>query len=74
MKEILIAHSKKIKKSKILENIGVKKSLFFSLSIENLVSDEKLHQIIKFLNAIYKQYKKCIIISLHPRTKKGLKN
>ena len=77
MKEIIAANSKKIKKSLILQKMNIKKNNFILISVhreENLDSDEKLIELIKALHQVHDKYKKQIIISLHPRTKKRIDN
>ena len=77
MKEIIAANSKKIKKYLIFQKMNIKKNNFILISVhreENLDSDKKLIELIKALHQVHDKYKKQIIISLHPRTKKRIDN
>ena len=73
MKEVLAFSASSIKKSKILDLLGLKKNQYFLASIhreENVDSVKKLKQIISSLDEVIKKYNLDIILSLHPRTKK----
>ena len=72
MKEILEFHSTDIEKSKILEELSIKKNEFFIVSChreENVDSSENFNNLLDSLNAIAEKYNFPIIVSTHPRTK-----
>jgi len=75
MKEVINSNSKKISKSNILKKLGLKKNNYFVVSLhrEENVDDKKiLSKYIELLNNISNKYKKLIIFSTHPRTKKNI--
>lgn len=77
MKEILDFHSKEIKASNVLTQLGLEKNKFFIVSAhreENIDSVENFNDLIDSLNAIAEKYKFPIIVSTHPRTKIKLEN
>ena len=74
MPEIINKYSKKITKSKILENLNIKKDGYILLSShreENLENNHNFLNLIKFIGNLKKLNKK-IILSMHPRFKKKL--
>jgi UDP-N-acetyl-L-fucosamine synthase len=76
MKEVLLTHMEKVKSSKILEQLGLKKDGYFIASIhreENVDSKENLALLLRSLNSICKEYGLPVIVSTHPRTRKRLK-
>jgi UDP-N-acetylglucosamine 2-epimerase len=75
MPEVLQFYRKEIEKSGILEEEKLTASEYFLVSIhreENLDNDLNLNNFLETLQAIAEAYKKKIIISTHPRTKKKL--
>ena len=77
MKEVINANMLNINRSQILKKLKIKKRGYFLISIhreENLDADNKLTEIVKSLDLIYKTFKKQMVISLHPRTKDKIKN
>ena len=72
MKEILEFHSTDIEKSKILEELSIKKNEYFIVSChreENVDSSENFNNLLDSLNALAEKYNFPIIVSTHPRTK-----
>ncbi len=72
MKEVLSSNLLKIKRSKILEKLKLKRKNFFLFSFhreENVDDKLRLKEIISCIKKISKNYKKKCIISTHPRTK-----
>lgn len=77
MKEIIEFHSNSISNSKILEKLSLTEKEYFVVSVhreENVDIKSNLLNILKSLERIYKEYKKTIIFSTHPRTKKKLQD
>ena len=77
MKEVINYYIDKIRSSKVLVKEKLKKHNYFLLSMhreENLDSDDNLKELLNSLNSITKKFKKKIIISTHPRTKKKLES
>ena len=75
MAEVWEAYRGDIEKSKILEELKLKKGKYFVASIhreENVESKESLAKLIDSLNAVVETYKMPIIMSTHPRTAKRL--
>lgn len=75
MKEVLDYFKEKIEASEILNKLNLKEKEFFLVSAhreENVDSSENLEILLHSIEALYEQYKKPIIISTHPRTKKRL--
>ena len=73
MYEVINHNIKKIKNSKILKIMNLTKKQYILVSIhreENVDSDDNLLIIYDTLQFIFSKYKKRILISLHPRTKK----
>jgi len=76
MNEVLHENKLKIEKSKILKKLKLKKNEFFLISFhreESVDNRKNLLKFIKFLEWLFKKYKKKIIISTHLRTEKRLK-
>lgn len=76
MKEIITSHSDFINNSKILEKLSLTQKEYIVVSVhreENVDNKSNLLNILESLESIFKKYKKRIIFSTHPRTKKKLK-
>ena len=74
--EVLTYYQNKIKASKILEKLNLKKSQYFLVSIhreENIENEKSFSKIIEALNGAAKIYKLPLIVTTHPRTRKQLK-
>lgn len=77
LKEVIGANLKKIKQSKILTTLNLKKKNFILASFhreENVDNDKNLVEILDSLSYVQKVFKKRIIISTHPRTRIRLEN
>ena len=75
MKEIITSHSDSINSSKILEKLDLTQKEYIVVSVhreENVDNKSNLLNILESLESIFKKYKKRIIFSTHPRTKKKL--
>jgi UDP-N-acetylglucosamine 2-epimerase (non-hydrolysing) len=75
MFEVLAAHREAISDSGILATLGLEPDGYFVLSAhreENIDSDKNLKGLIDSVKALAKQYKKPIIFSAHPRTRKRI--
>ena len=72
MKEVLDFYMPKIKKSKILKKLKLKKNKYFLLSVhreENVDDAVNMRNLIETLKAIVSKYQLQVIVSTHPRTK-----
>ena len=72
MKEVINGNFLKIKNSKILNDLNLKKEDYFLVSAhreENVDYFKNINKLLGSLNAIAEKYKKRIIFSTHPRTK-----
>lgn len=75
MKEVLDYYLPKIKKSDALKKLKLKAKDYFIVSVhreENVDNPENLQNILNILNTLANAYKKHVIISTHPRTRKRL--
>jgi UDP-N-acetylglucosamine 2-epimerase (non-hydrolysing) len=75
MKEVLERQKETISASDVLERMRILPGDYFVLSAhreENIDSEENIGNLIKSINIIAEKYKKQIIISTHPRTRKKL--
>ncbi len=75
--EILDKSKSKINDSKVLINLGLEKENYFVVSIhreENIDLNNNFENICNTLNFIAEKYKKKIIFSTHPRTKKRIES
>ncbi|HHT67309.1 MAG TPA: UDP-N-acetylglucosamine 2-epimerase (non-hydrolyzing) [Erysipelotrichaceae bacterium] len=75
MTEVLTKNLDKIKKSKILEKLGLKKGKYILLSAhreENLDTEKNFNNLFNAINALAKKYNVPILYSCHPRSKKKL--
>lgn len=74
--EIFNHYKKEIEKSKILQELKLKKGQYFVASIhreENIDSRDSLEKLIEALNVVAAVYKKPVMVSTHPRTAQRLK-
>ena len=77
MYEVLNQYMDKIKSSRILETLNLKKKQYFIVSChreENVDYSGNLKKIISFLNAIAEKYDMPVVVSTHPRTRKRIEN
>lgn len=77
MKEVIDTNYEKIQMSKILDNLKLAKNNYFVISShreENLDLKNNFKTLVDSLNFLATKYKKPIIFSTHPRTKKKIKD
>lgn len=77
MAEVLDYYKDDIDKSDILSELDLKSNEYFIVSAhreENIDSDENLLNLTKSLNAIGSHFKRPVIVSTHPRTRKRLES
>lgn len=75
MKEVLDHYLPKIKASDALKKIKLKAKNYFIISAhreENVDNPDNLQKILSILNNLAEKYKKPVIVSTHPRTRKRL--
>ena len=75
MQEVLEYYMPQIKKSDILNKLGLKSNQFFIVSAhreENIDSPQNMRDMIQTLNALAQEYRVPVIVSTHPRTQKKL--
>lgn len=73
MFEVLTTHKEKIKESRILDSLKLKKYHFYLVSVhreENVDSDKIFSDLVDSLNEIARVFQKPVIVSTHPRTQK----
>jgi len=73
MAEVLEVNSRKIKESKILENLGLKEKEYILLSAhreENIDNEKNFFELMNAINTMAETYKVPVIYSVHPRSKK----
>ncbi|MDI6700810.1 MAG: UDP-N-acetylglucosamine 2-epimerase (non-hydrolyzing) [bacterium] len=77
MTEVLLKNFDKISKSKIIENLKLKKNNYIILSShreENLDIDDNLISLVEAINCVADTFKMPIIYSVHPRSEKKIKD
>ncbi|HAF06934.1 MAG: UDP-N-acetylglucosamine 2-epimerase [candidate division TA06 bacterium 32_111] len=77
MTEVLLKNFDKISKSKIIENLKLKKNNYIILSShreENLDIDDNLTPLVEAINCVADTFKMPIIYSVHPRSEKKIKD
>lgn len=75
MFEVLLAHKKEIRKSKILKELELQRGKYYLVSIhrdENVEIPQNFENIIHALNTLVKVTNSPVVLSIHPRTKKKL--
>ena len=75
MKEVLKQNQKKIESSNILNQLALERNAYFLISMhreENVDSAKNLDLFLQSMNSIANNFKRKIVVSLHPRTKKRL--
>ncbi len=76
IKEVLDHFAAQIDSSDIMERLGVKKREFFLMTLhraENVDPEERLAKFVQAFNEIHEHYKLPMIWSVHPRTRKRLR-
>lgn len=77
MYEVLAAHQKEIGASNILSDLSLARHDYFVLSLhreENVDNPRHLQRLVSIIESVAAAYKKQIIFSVHPRTKKRLES
>ncbi|MEI7502562.1 MAG: UDP-N-acetylglucosamine 2-epimerase (non-hydrolyzing) [Paludibacter sp.] len=72
MYEVLMNYLPKVKKSEIINSLGLKKQEYFVVSAhreENISSERNFFNLVKILNLVAEKYKHPVIMSTHPRTR-----
>ncbi|MDL2232644.1 UDP-N-acetylglucosamine 2-epimerase (non-hydrolyzing) [Ruminococcaceae bacterium OttesenSCG-928-L11] len=75
MKEVLLRQEESIQSSDVLERLTLDKQDYFVLSVhreENVDSEENFQNLLQAINSVAEKYRKRIIFSAHPRTRKKL--
>lgn len=77
MCEVLAMQMPKVKTSKILKNLKLKKNGYFVVSAhreENIAEESHFMGLVESLNEVAKTYKLPVIVSTHPRTRKMIES
>lgn len=77
MKELLDKYARKISESEVIQKLSLKKDEYFVVSAhreENIESEINFSNFCNALNLLATTYKKPVIFSVHPRTKKRMKS
>ena len=77
MTEVLLYHREEIERNDVLDKEGLKKGEYFIVSThreENVDSEKNFSGLLASLDAIAKKYRKKVIVSTHPRTRKKLES
>ncbi len=75
MFEVLSYYHEKIEHSDVLERLGLVSGEYFLVSAhreENIESDRNFLRLVTILNMLAEEYKKRVIVSTHPRTRKRI--
>lgn len=75
IREIYEHYKDKIAKSKVVEDLGLKKNGYFLVSVhrqENVDLPERLEKVLECLVAVRDEWKLPVLVSTHPRTRKRL--
>jgi len=77
MREVLDHYRPRIRKSKALEDVGVKPGRYFLASLhreENVDYPHRLEELLSALSKVADRYGEPVIVSTHPRTRKRLES
>lgn len=77
MYEVLLAHASEIEASEVLTEMSLKKGEYFVLSAhreENINIEENFRRLLDVIRRVSEAYKKTIVFSVHPRTRKQLES
>lgn len=77
MKEVLNYYEKEINTCDVLSRLGIREKDFFIVSAhreENIDYKDNFNNLLNSLNAVAEKFKKRVIVSTHPRTRKKLES
>ena len=77
MREVIDANITKAQSSEVIRELSLSKNKYFLISVhrqENVDPPERLKEILNILIKISEQFNQKILVSLHPRTKKRIKD
>jgi UDP-N-acetylglucosamine 2-epimerase (non-hydrolysing) len=77
MREVIDANITKAQSSEVIRELSLSKNEYFLISVhrqENVDPPERLKEILNILIKISEQFNQKILVSLHPRTKKRIKD